>query len=151
MTTIEKYTQQAAKTLISTGQTMQAVSTELNRWRLGNALASAICASAKCEVTKKALYQGKERAVPVPRPVDVGTCDPDSLHCLTGLLGEVGELAEALVCPTAKASEDDVMSELGDVLYYLTMLCECTGNSLEEVMKANNAKLAARHGVENDG
>lgn len=148
-TMIDQYTKKAMQTLMSTGRTTQAVSSELNRFDLERAVAGVISASARCENVKKRIYHGKTRNLPVPVPVDVSRCDPDSLHCLVGLLGEVGELAESLVCWSFDATEEAVLSELGDVLYYLTMLAECTGNSLADVMTYNNAKLAARHGPSN--
>jgi NTP pyrophosphatase (non-canonical NTP hydrolase) len=40
---------------------------------------------------------------------------------------------------------DLLVKELGDVLYYLTALCELHGTTLEHVAEVNNAKLRARY------
>jgi NTP pyrophosphatase (non-canonical NTP hydrolase) len=40
---------------------------------------------------------------------------------------------------------DELGKELGDLLWYLVLLCETTGLTLEEVMEANVAKLRRRY------
>jgi len=68
-----------------------------------------------------------------------------------GLTGEAGEVAEKLKKvirnengDLSKLNKDDFRKELGDVLWYLTMLARMSGTSLEEVAKANNEKLLDR-------
>ena len=72
---------------------------------------------------------------------------------ITGLSEEVGE-----VCGLVKrqlrgypkdlerATEQHFVDELGDVLWYLTMMCCVHGTTLEEVWKFNCNKLEARYG-----
>ncbi len=68
-----------------------------------------------------------------------------------GLTGESGEVAEKvkkfirgdfnLNVPENKAS---MVKELGDVLWYLTVIANLMGSSLEQVAEANNVKLLDR-------
>lgn len=64
-----------------------------------------------------------------------------------GLCGEAGETAELIKKYRyhGKAlNPDDLRAEMGDVLWYLALLCEATGVPLEEVAQANIDKLKAR-------
>lgn len=67
---------------------------------------------------------------------------------LVGLTGEVGEVAELLkrkVYRKKEVADEDILSELGDVLWYLTALSDSLGFSLFDVMLYNIAKLNERH------
>ncbi len=77
------------------------------------------------------------------------------LYCLLGLAGETGELMEAVKkryrdwghwnsAVISLADSPEIASELGDVLWYLTKLCEQLGTSLEEIAQGNLDKLAER-------
>ena len=70
-------------------------------------------------------------------------------HALLGLTMELGELADLHVKPqhygATVAAQHEVIDEAGDVLWFLTMLLEEWGATLEEAMAANVAKLRARH------
>lgn len=68
-----------------------------------------------------------------------------------GLAGEAGELINKI----KKIIRDDnnqltaerkeqIKQELGDLMWYIAMICEETGLSLDEVMEANNKKLLGR-------
>jgi len=70
------------------------------------------------------------------------------------LNGEAGEVAEEVF----KALRDDlgiftterlvqIMKELGDVMWYVSQLCNELGLSLDDVMQLNLAKLQARKGL----
>jgi len=67
-------------------------------------------------------------------------------YCVLGLVGEAGEIANKLKKAWRDNTFDkkDIAKELGDVAYYLAQTLTELGFSLEEVMKENNAKLAAR-------
>ena len=45
----------------------------------------------------------------------------------------------------ASYTKEEIVLELGDVLWYLNTLCICVGTSLDEVAQANIDKLTARH------
>jgi NTP pyrophosphatase (non-canonical NTP hydrolase) len=68
-------------------------------------------------------------------------------YVILGLIGEIGELygkwAKSIRDET-KMDALDVKKELGDVLWFLTMLCRDLGTSLGEVANINEAKLAKR-------
>lgn len=77
--------------------------------------------------------------------------DLDFNYAVIGMCGEAGEVAEwhkkvnlRKVLKT-KLTEADLLSELGDVLYYLTRAAMLKGWSLAEVMRFNEAKLTLRH------
>lgn len=64
----------------------------------------------------------------------------------TGLGGETGEVLEKLKKYVRDDTEcrDGMLLELGDVLFYLTRIAQTFGWSLDDVMKANVAKLTNR-------
>lgn len=65
-----------------------------------------------------------------------------------GLAGESGELVDEikkLVFHDKPVQVDALRSELGDVLWYLTVLAHELGLSLSEVAMANVEKLRERH------
>lgn len=72
-------------------------------------------------------------------------------YCLLGLCGETGEVAEKakkIIRDKDRAwsskDRDAVAKELGDVLWYLSMLAEWFGYSLEEIAQMNVDKLTLR-------
>lgn len=77
--------------------------------------------------------------------------DNNFVYPTLGLAGEAGEVAEkikkvlrdksGIVDKTAK---NDLVKELGDVLWYLSQIAAELGLSLDEIAEANIAKLADR-------
>lgn len=68
---------------------------------------------------------------------------------LLGLNGECGEatdMAKKVLYHGKEFEPVSFMLELGDILYYLTAICNVLGIDLSEVMLNNNAKLVARYG-----
>lgn len=70
-------------------------------------------------------------------------------YCALALNGEAGEVAEwvkkvELRGRPGDLTDEDLLLELGDVLWYLTRMAQIKGWTLEDVMRANMAKLAAR-------
>jgi NTP pyrophosphatase (non-canonical NTP hydrolase) len=68
-----------------------------------------------------------------------------------GVAGEAGEIVEKwkkiVAYKEGKVSDDDLAElkkELGDVVWYIAVLADSLGLSLEEVMKLNIDKLADR-------
>jgi phosphoribosyl-ATP pyrophosphohydrolase len=68
-----------------------------------------------------------------------------------GLVGEAGETSEALKKWLFHGHElvrEKIAGELGDVMWYVTELCNALDLTLEEVMKDNVEKLSLRYGGE---
>jgi NTP pyrophosphatase (non-canonical NTP hydrolase) len=65
-----------------------------------------------------------------------------------GLSGEVGELNDMIkkwMFHGHDLSIDDVKKELGDCLWYIAMMCESFGFSMEEIAQKNINKLIERY------
>lgn len=82
-------------------------------------------------------------------------------HGICGVCNEAGELMEhwkkAVFMGTGLASHDvelrhktklQILEELGDLMYFVTLVMDSIGVSLEEVYAANVAKLTRRYGDE---
>lgn len=61
-----------------------------------------------------------------------------------GLNGEAGEVAEKVKKQIRDDEDKDIVSELGDVLWYLTRLTDELGVSMNELAEANLDKLLDR-------
>jgi len=64
-----------------------------------------------------------------------------------GLVGEAGEVAEKikkLFRDKNKFNDEDVLKELGDVLFYVVALSNIFGGNLKKTMEMNMAKLDDR-------
>jgi NTP pyrophosphatase (non-canonical NTP hydrolase) len=64
-----------------------------------------------------------------------------------GLVGEAGEVAEKikkLIRDSTKVNQDEIIKELGDVVFYATALANYFEGSLEEVIEVNMDKLDSR-------
>lgn len=65
-----------------------------------------------------------------------------------GLVGEAGEVADQVkkqLFLNRDISRDDVLEELGDVLWHLACMATVRGVTLEEVAKFNITKLQQRY------
>jgi len=65
-----------------------------------------------------------------------------------GLSGEAGEFIELLkkqIFHSKQANRDQLVKELGDILWYLANAALCLGISLQEIADTNIAKLKARY------
>ncbi len=74
--------------------------------------------------------------------------DNDLVLGALGLAGEAGEVGDAIKKHRYHGHELDrehLVKELGDVLWYLTYLCNALDATLSEVMDANAAKLRKRY------
>ena len=72
----------------------------------------------------------------------------DVLHWSLGLAGEVGELVDTVKKHIFYGQDFDMVNaqeELGDILFYVTAMCESLGLDLEYVMENNKAKLIQRY------
>lgn len=71
---------------------------------------------------------------------------PELCYLTLGLGSEAGEVAGKVkkFIRDGVLDEEKFLHELGDVLWYLTMLCNCTGVTLEALAKMNYEKLSER-------
>lgn len=70
------------------------------------------------------------------------------LNACIGLSGEVGEFNDLIKKWVFHEKELDVehaKKEMGDVLWYVAMMCEAFGWSMDEIMQMNVDKLKARY------
>jgi len=75
--------------------------------------------------------------------------NPGLLHGAMGICGEAGEvmeIAKKAMFYGKPVDTDKLKLELGDVLWYLTLVTKSIGSSLTEIMELNDKKLAARFG-----
>lgn len=77
---------------------------------------------------------------------------PSEDMCLTmagfGLVGETGEVVDTLkkhLFQGHNLSREVMIDELGDVLWYWTLLCMCCDTTPDEVMAENVHKLERRY------
>ena len=64
-----------------------------------------------------------------------------------GLVGEAGEVSEKvkkIFRDKSKFSDEEVLKELGDVLFYVTALSNIFGGNLRKIMEMNMTKLNDR-------
>ena len=67
---------------------------------------------------------------------------------LLGLSGEAGELSDLFkkwIFHNAPLNEGHAKKELGDVMWYVGLICRSMGWSLDEIMEMNIDKLKARY------
>ena len=71
----------------------------------------------------------------------------DALHAIIGVRTEAQELIELLnlsLVDRSRLDPDEVLDELGDVLWYAALLAASQGSTLSEAMRRNVAKLRKR-------
>jgi NTP pyrophosphatase (non-canonical NTP hydrolase) len=94
------------------------------------------------ELLERYQYQAR-KGLFIRREVDPVT------HCLLGLAGEVGELADAVkkgqYDPPREVNRTNLLLEAGDVLWYLTNFIDLHNFDLRQVIVSNVHKLQQRH------
>jgi len=121
-------------------------------------------ASRRLDAIKKHLFYGRalslELAVSDPTargdgaPAGDGMTDTDLrlLHGLLGLISESAEMIDGLrfgldgAAASMSADLVNVGEEVGDILWYASVLCNAAGLSLDVAMKKNLTKLQKRYG-----
>lgn len=76
--------------------------------------------------------------------IDVG----GMLNASLGLSGEVGELNDMIkkaVFHKHTINNDHVKKEIGDILWYVALMCDSFGFAMDEIMQMNIDKLKARY------
>lgn len=89
------------------------------------------------------LEQGVEDSIP-----DTGIDLGGIINGLFGLSGEAGELTDMIkkwIFHNSDLDENHAKKELGDVMWYIAMICESFGWSLDEIMQMNIDKLKKRY------
>lgn len=79
---------------------------------------------------------------------DMGSTKMNLIHGALGVSSDAGELVDAIKKHTIYGKEldfDNVIEELGDVLWFCALICHTIGTNLDCVMAANIAKLAKRY------
>ena len=72
----------------------------------------------------------------------------DLLNGVLGLTGEAGEVADLIkkgIFHQKGIDETHLKKEIGDVMWYVAMICESCGFSLDDVLETNVEKLKARY------
>jgi NTP pyrophosphatase (non-canonical NTP hydrolase) len=72
----------------------------------------------------------------------------DFLHVACGIGGEAGEIIDALKKHAVYGKQldvENVVEEIGDILFYIVALCNLIGTNLEAAIIANIAKLRKRY------
>lgn len=64
---------------------------------------------------------------------------------LTGEAGEVSDMIKKYIFHGHDLTPEDIIKELGDVCWYLALMCTAIGVSLEYVMEQNIEKLKRRY------
>ena len=75
--------------------------------------------------------------------------DKMALNAFLGLSGEVGELVDMFkkyYFQGHKLNREDAEKEMGDIFWYLNLLCQAMGISFSEIMEKNIQKLRKRYG-----
>lgn len=111
-------------------------------------------ASRRMDAFKRVVFYGKEPATKdntaLPDPEERVTPQTmNAIHASVGLLTEASELSEAIIYKSMDGDpidEANVFEELGDIMWYIALLCETLGIDMKKVWKANIDKLAARYG-----
>lgn len=105
----------------------------------GNRYPDAIEASTILEVYPTIVDFTRNKSIPI---------EEELKNYLLGLNGECGELTDAfkkVLYHGKDYNPTDVLLEMGDILYYLTAICNILNIDLSEIMLNNNAKLIARY------
>jgi NTP pyrophosphatase (non-canonical NTP hydrolase) len=125
------------------------------RFTIGSTLQNIHHQSLWAEYQKKLVFMGRESSLPpdsIPRESECAIAwnilahrVPNAYRQVHALLGLAGEWGEVMRCLPGQIAE--VRDELGDMLYYLTMLAHEHGLTLDEVMTRNVEKLRERYPV----
>jgi len=79
---------------------------------------------------------------------DMGTEQLNLFHGALGIAGEAGELCDAIQKSeiyNKPRDVDNIVEELGDLLWYIILVADTIKIDLDDIMAANIAKLAVRY------
>lgn len=111
------------------------------------AMNNAVIIANHLDKMKKSLFYGRENAFAWLTGGEqslegLGQKTIDTLLGIVGIFTEAGELIEALKKPSI--DKVNIKEELGDVLWYVAVLCKTHDFSFEDIMETNIAKMKAR-------
>lgn len=72
----------------------------------------------------------------------------EAIHATLGLTGEAGEVADLIkkvIFHEKELDKEHLKKEIGDVMWYIHLLCHAFRFDLDEIMQMNIAKLDARY------
>lgn len=81
-------------------------------------------------------------------PCKLSNYDIRILNCALGLVGEAGEIADAIKKVAFHGhgfDTDRISEEIGDLMWYVSSLCSLIGVNLGDVIRANVEKLRRRY------
>jgi NTP pyrophosphatase (non-canonical NTP hydrolase) len=79
---------------------------------------------------------------------DLGDQNLNNIHMTMGMITEVGELVDTFKKHIAYKKDIDwinVQEEIGDLMFYIAGFCRINNLNLEDILKANIAKLQTRY------
>jgi len=103
-------------------------------------------------IAKAAIFYGKNKIGELEDPISLehpyyaelsDQYRVDFLHGVLGIASESSELIQCLV--DSKFDPVNLKEELGDILWYIAILCNVVGCSIEDLMELNINKLKARY------
>jgi len=100
------------------------------------------------DTLKRVLFYGIETPPATFPATAFETVHSDTLHGIIGIATEAGELAERLMSMAAAPDRDhktNLVEELGDLFFYITLLMSANGLTFYEVLDANTRKLTERY------
>lgn len=98
-----------------------------------------LCTSRVHDCIRKYVTADKDEIVPNPGELLNGALG------LTGEAGEVSDMIKKNIFHGHELDREALVKELGDVCWYVALLCEAIDVSLEEVLTKNIDKLKARY------
>lgn len=142
------------RNLAKPGEQILATLTDERLNTLMTALGFIVGASEELDKVKKVCVYNKENPdvqLITGGPYEVADITPEHahfIHMTVGVLGEAGELADAIVQHVSgvkpELDVENVREEVGDLLFYLQGIIGAVGISLDEVILANKAKLLGK-------
>lgn len=92
------------------------------------------------------IYEYETKAMRTAK--DMGSTKMNLIHAALGVASDGGELVDAIKKHTVYGKlldYDNVIEEMGDILWFLALTAKSIGTTLEVVMEANIEKLAKRY------
>lgn len=118
---------------------------EVDAQRLDQVLDAVIMHAAACRlIYKQSLGQPPEMLEQINRPVSE-IMNPRYLHGVIGVLTETGELLQTLGKQEKELDVVNIQEELGDIMWYMALIEDSSGASVETAMDRVIEKLKSRY------